>query len=1584
MLRPCSFKTGLQLVTVWTSVICVSISAANASPSPSIKSSKTVGKADVKAMPDEAVGLQKYRDALRSGKLLAVKKVVLKQLALIQKSNSPAQLDARVRWQLRVVEVLTRIGEYDLASSYLRAAKSELGQIKTSKISTVRPEITSAQDSPNAFSNPVSSNSVPSNPVPSNFVPSNLVQSNPQIQFVFDSLYLNASSYKIADALRDLQTLNNDVLASPSTSDSQKSAFMEAAAFIDYQNGYWQKSVDEYNQAASFLSTNNSDTASSGNSANAESGISKPTQVMSDDIARIRTRLAQSLIETGQLLPAAIAIDSVLDYYRIAHREEDIGNLEALLVSAHLSRIKEQFTRAGRISKSLKFAAEQNAGLGSTLAIQASLELAQALAYGFRSAEASEEFKDVIKRCKSRNLQDPLLIESHVVMARMLSLSDDPEGTGKELQEMAPAFKALPGAHPFRISATLAAAFALERNKSLDEADKTYQQVINAVSSQYGEDSPNLLSPLFEYYRFALMNSRSNVLSAQRKLTELEKKLLPPNHPLIVRTYELIAAEMLNSGFYDGAENLYAFVKLIRYQNKSEVFRMPGITLGAAIGERFLSSTDISGMKPIPASQLELWRTGLKKCESGNWNGAKTDFLTCIESEEKSLSPDNDAIADMYIRLACLAHTYNNSEKVMGWYAKALKILTDKYGADDARVDDLKVMMCLDFESKGRWGRSLALDAYNGWFKYLTKQPAPEFAPSNSSSININKPVPVERFESDQEYYKYCATSLVNVAQILGSYNMREEALSASFLSLSALRKCPHLDDKNVFDIALALNDSFLQLADLVDSREVLDIAISTAKSMNSPDLLSLAKLKLCDTLLREGDLESASSSLEDSVISGDSFQSSLNRAYTLHLQSLVAEERENYENSLKAEISAKAIYESLCPKTQFEFDESSVRVIALSLRLNKMDSKSAEQKLYALFNKYLESHDSKNRLLLASIYGTMFDVQLKSTHLHDAEMFGQRALEIWHAEPSMFNMEISQRLALADLYYKMKQPDHAYSDAWEAAFEAGKYIEKSLPNLSMVEQLKFTSKLDKIVDVLYSYANATKNFSLAYEVSYAWQGMVVDLQKPRALRLNLFKNKNSSTAADLISTSSRIADIARNLEDGSPLTKELAAELTDASAKKEQLERKLSTEQYTFSSLNVGVLRYFQSLLNADEAFLQMTEFSDHTDGDKRKYMFVLVGREFEPLWIGPFDKSVIDANVHNWLVSIEAVPGELVSGDRNLTADDDDVAPVPAAKSTVSKTDAEERAWKFFETTIRDRIKQSLPKQVSKLWVCPNGSLIRMPWFRLFVAKGFEVSQVASVRELIRAKGVSGFKNPKPNILIIGNLNYYPKDGRPLVNTKSEVEDVKAAAGDFAGPPLEGDDADRPTLLKNLSEKSIVHIASHGYFNDPLVASRRKLADSYVARRDSLFERNPLVLSGIVGSATKDANGKSGSGKVSAEELLAVPMNGCELVTLSACETGLGTLSVSQGVLGLRSALHAAGAQSILMSLWTVPDNSTAMLMQQFYQNYLLNKFSKSESLRLAQEKVAQAFPGARNWAGWVISGSAWSAKEHTLPAK
>lgn len=96
-------------------------------------------------------------------------------------------------------------------------------------------------------------------------------------------------------------------------------------------------------------------------------------------------------------------------------------------------------------------------------------------------------------------------------------------------------------------------------------------------------------------------------------------------------------------------------------------------------------------------------------------------------------------------------------------------------------------------------------------------------------------------------------------------------------------------------------------------------------------------------------------------------------------------------------------------------------------------------------------------------------------------------------------------------------------------------------------------------------------------------------------------------------------------------------------------------------------------------------------------------------------------------------------------------------------------------------------------------------------------------------------------------------------------------------------------------------------------------------------------------------------------------------ELVVLSACQSGLGTLVRGEGLVGLTRGFMHAGARSVVASLWNVSDDSTAALMRSFYQHLLNDGLSPAAALRRAQLEL-RAFPAwasPYHWAAFVLSG-------------
>ncbi len=222
-----------------------------------------------------------------------------------------------------------------------------------------------------------------------------------------------------------------------------------------------------------------------------------------------------------------------------------------------------------------------------------------------------------------------------------------------------------------------------------------------------------------------------------------------------------------------------------------------------------------------------------------------------------------------------------------------------------------------------------------------------------------------------------------------------------------------------------------------------------------------------------------------------------------------------------------------------------------------------------------------------------------------------------------------------------------------------------------------------------------------------------------------------------------------------------------------------------------------------------------------------------------------------------------------------------------------------------------------------------------------------------------------------------------------------------------LGAEKATEVTVESQLPLCRYIHFATHGYFanailRSPLSDKPDALESLRVINGDPVFKprlesRHPLLLSGLILSGanmvpTSYADAASfRDGILTGEEIIQIDLSNTELVTLSACETGLGVVADGEGVLGLQRAFATAGARTIIASLWKVDDSATQALMTEFYKNMWDRKLSKIEALRQAQIAVLKRYDVATRellpdnpkqntvasilppyfWAGFLING-------------
>jgi CHAT domain-containing protein len=195
------------------------------------------------------------------------------------------------------------------------------------------------------------------------------------------------------------------------------------------------------------------------------------------------------------------------------------------------------------------------------------------------------------------------------------------------------------------------------------------------------------------------------------------------------------------------------------------------------------------------------------------------------------------------------------------------------------------------------------------------------------------------------------------------------------------------------------------------------------------------------------------------------------------------------------------------------------------------------------------------------------------------------------------------------------------------------------------------------------------------------------------------------------------------------------------------------------------------------------------------------------------------------------------------------------------------------------------------------------------------------------------------------------------PLAGTAMEARDLKSIFPD--AKVLTGPQASKAEL-EHVESPTILHIATHGFFlQNAADEQAEKEANEHSVTTDSrkargvqseLGTQNPLLRSGLaLAGANFEKDGKA-DGILTALEASNLNLWGTKLVTLSACDTGVGAVRNGEGVYGLRRAFFIAGAETVVMSLWPVSDSVTRELMTAYYRG-LKDGLGRGDALRQAQ---------------------------------
>ncbi len=444
----------------------------------------------------------------------------------------------------------------------------------------------------------------------------------------------------------------------------------------------------------------------------------------------------------------------------------------------------------------------------------------------------------------------------------------------------------------------------------------------------------------------------------------------------------------------------------------------------------------------------------------------------------------------------------------------------------------------------------------------------------------------------------------------------------------------------------------------------------------------------------------------------------------------------------------------------------------------------------------------------------------------------------------------------------------------------------------------------------------------------------------------------SSSTDESLKTTYSQWLETKENLNQAYQLSKEeLEQEKINVDSLKrraDELERELSQKSALFKeSATAETVTYetIQKQLKSNEAAVEILELNEYKNGFTGNGNYIA-------LVLTPSDLKLVD------LGNVKTI-NDAISAFREKTIDQK------------PENEAYAPTWKALDEQL---------KGITKIYLSLDGAYHQLSINALkdgsgkYLVDKYALQFTGNTKDIIEVKQTESASVKPTTAFLIGNPQYGTNGViAQLPGTEAEVKNITKLLTTYKvkTTALYGKDATEATV-KNINSPSILHIATHGYF----LADLSQLETSKVLGVDvSAAKENPLLRSGVLLANCENVfdenfhpSPNTENGVLTAYEAMSLNLDKTDLVVLSACETGLGSVKQGEGVYGLQRAFLIAGAKSIIMSLWSVSDAATMELMTLFYNNYAKSG-NKQQAFSDAIKQLKVKYKEPFFWSAFVM---------------
>lgn len=880
----------------------------------------------------------------------------------------------------------------------------------------------------------------------------------------------------------------------------------------------------------------------------------------------------------------------------------------------------------------------------------------------------------------------------------------------------------------------------------------------------------------------------------------------------------------------------------------------------------------------------------------------------------------------------------------MGAYKKADQMILNEIQDQNSSDPSIFMMIANLMDEQGRFNEAL-------YYYQMAEQAADKYEPNLLPYIFYNKSFVLKNLGEPE----------VSVDLLIKALNLFGEQLF-SLIGFKESHPIPTIDKSNEMKYYHAKDFEFLECllsADLKDGNNLDDILIHISNCYNNLGEVALDMDR--NTLAQENFLKSAKW-----------FQRGLKQIH----------------------YSSKTIYGNL-------------ETITNLIKLAQIKTDTAAQKKYLDYFYGFRDLDVFGSKPAIRTDFTLLEAKYldQISDFKEAERVGNEAL-VMSRKYGLLMSEIEICHFLANLYSKTGRTESATNYFNILTQKAKEMVLRNYHGLSENEKFKFISTMKIYLNDIFKHSILTykENESLSTliynNLLFYNKLLLLGIVSSRRVISNLQDPELIQIYNDILSAKSSLSDLymKRDLHDSN-----FEFEIKTLGDTISQLERILSNKSKHFKELyNFNISwEEIQDSLNINESILEFFKvdfFNNRSSCDSTIYYVLLLKKDIDyPKIIRLFNEKEVDGllkkNPINRLYSnnqasssdTESLYHFIWAPVENLF---DNIETIFISPTGILYNISFSAIVKPDNSTISDQYHLNMVHSSKAILQKTRFMIKNEKKLTAAIYGGINYEHISSAEN--SSQGESDFK-----ILNDSLFSYVPYNRRNrniswtyLPGTLREAESVNSilAHKKLRTKLITGDKATE-TSIKNLYQfntnpsPTILHFSTHGFYTTDTLewysglkyTTNNDAPEKIYQKRNLIFSDDPLFRSGLV-FAGANMNmpkatrlGKTDDGVLTSYEISNLDLMETQLVTLSACKTGIGVIADNEGVFGLQRAFKIAGVRYLIMSLWDIPDQETVEFMEAFYKN-LIKGLDINEAFRVTQLRIKNRFEPS-SWASFVL---------------